>query len=435
MAQHDYDIANQSGANFRADLNNALDAIVSNNSGSSEPSTKFAYEWWIDTSNNLLKLRNSANNAWITLPLSITADNATSGALTVNGNLTTTGTIDVNGQELILDADADTSITADTDDQIDFKIGATDVMTLTNSHLVLKGTTPKITIGDGGEEDTALIFDGNAQDFYIGLDDSADDLVIGTGSTVGTNPKVVVENGGNVGIGEASPLGLLHVKSGESSGSADSGADELVLENSGDAGITILSGTSNSGSIRFGDSDDNDNGIIIYNHDSSPYLRFFTGGSVRARLDSDGLKFGSDTAAANALDDYEEGTFEADIYSGSTNQVILNAVDAGKYVKIGRFVFITIQIYLNSVTSFTTSSTNNYINLPFVSASDTFNASGFRPMYYNGMGTINAGYLSTNTNKLYLCTSQNNILANLAGATTIGGSVRLYGDMTYMSAS
>jgi hypothetical protein len=141
------------------------------------------------------------------------------------------------------------------------------------------------------------------------------------------------------------------------------------------------------------------------------------------------------TAAANALDDYEEGTFEADIYSGSTNQVILNAVDAGKYVKIGRFVFITIQIYLNSVTSFTTSSTNNYINLPFVSASDTFNASGFRPMYYNGMGTINAGYLSTNTNKLYLCTSQNNILANLAGATTIGGSVRLYGDMTYMSAS
>ena len=56
MAQHDYDIANQTGANFRADLNNALDAIVSNNSGSSEPSTTFAYEWWIDTSANVLKL-------------------------------------------------------------------------------------------------------------------------------------------------------------------------------------------------------------------------------------------------------------------------------------------------------------------------------------------------------------------------------------------
>ena len=201
MAQHDYDIANQSGANFRADLNNALDAIVSNNSGSSEPSTTFAYEWWIDTSANVLKLRNSANNAWITLPLSITADNSTSGALTVNGNLTTTGTVDINGQELILDADADTSITADTDDQIDFRVGATDVMTLTNSHLVLKGTTPKITIGDGGAEDTALIFDGNAQDFYIGLDDSEDDLVIGRGSTVGTNADLIINGSGHVGIG------------------------------------------------------------------------------------------------------------------------------------------------------------------------------------------------------------------------------------------
>jgi len=194
MAQHDYDIANQSGSSFRADLNNALDAIASNNSGSSEPSTTFAYEWWIDTSANVLKLRNSANNAWITLPLSITADNSTSGALTVNGNLTTTGTVDINGQELILDADADTSITADTDDQIDFRVGAVDVMTLTNSHLVLKGTTPKITIGDGGEEDTALIFDGNAQDFYIGLDDSADDLVIGKGSTVGTTPAIEIND-------------------------------------------------------------------------------------------------------------------------------------------------------------------------------------------------------------------------------------------------
>ncbi len=212
MAQHDYDIANQSGANFRADLNNALDAIVSNNSGSSEPSTKFAYEWWIDTSNNLLKLRNSANNAWITLPLSITADNATSGALTVNGNLSTTGTVDINGQELILDADADTSITADTDDQIDFRVGAVDVMTLTNSHLVLKGTTPKITIGDGGEEDTALIFNGNAQDFHIGLDDSADDLVIGTGSTVGSNQKIILEDGGNIGAGTTAPSCRLHLQ-------------------------------------------------------------------------------------------------------------------------------------------------------------------------------------------------------------------------------
>ena len=86
MATHDYSIANQTGANFRADLNNALAAIVSNNSGSSEPSTTYAYEWWIDTSANVLKLRNSANNAWITMPFSITADNTIDiNAGTVNG--------------------------------------------------------------------------------------------------------------------------------------------------------------------------------------------------------------------------------------------------------------------------------------------------------------------------------------------------------------
>ena len=67
MATHDYVIANASGSSVRSDLNNALAAIVSNNSSSSEPSTKYAYMLWADTTNNLIKLRNSANNAWITL--------------------------------------------------------------------------------------------------------------------------------------------------------------------------------------------------------------------------------------------------------------------------------------------------------------------------------------------------------------------------------
>jgi len=67
MATHDYVLANASGAAFRTDLNNALAAIVSNNSNSSEPSTMYAYQWWADTSANILKLRNSANNAWISI--------------------------------------------------------------------------------------------------------------------------------------------------------------------------------------------------------------------------------------------------------------------------------------------------------------------------------------------------------------------------------
>ena len=67
MAQHDYIIANQSGAAFRADLNNGLAAIVSQNSGAAQPSTTYAYQWWADTTTGLLKIRNAANSAWITI--------------------------------------------------------------------------------------------------------------------------------------------------------------------------------------------------------------------------------------------------------------------------------------------------------------------------------------------------------------------------------
>ena len=67
MATHDYVLDNASGANFRSDLNNALAAIVSNNSSSSEPSTKYAYQWWADTNDGVLKIRNSANDGWVTL--------------------------------------------------------------------------------------------------------------------------------------------------------------------------------------------------------------------------------------------------------------------------------------------------------------------------------------------------------------------------------
>jgi hypothetical protein len=67
MAQADYVVANGTGAAVRSDLNGQLAAIVSNNSGATEPATMYAYQWWADTTAGLLKLRNSANNAWITL--------------------------------------------------------------------------------------------------------------------------------------------------------------------------------------------------------------------------------------------------------------------------------------------------------------------------------------------------------------------------------
>lgn len=67
MAEHDYSIANDTGANVRADINNALSAIVSNNSKATAPSTTFAYMFWADTGSGILKQRNAANDGWISI--------------------------------------------------------------------------------------------------------------------------------------------------------------------------------------------------------------------------------------------------------------------------------------------------------------------------------------------------------------------------------
>lgn len=67
MATHDYVIANGTGGAVRSDLNNALAAIVSNNSSSTEPASTFAHMWWVDTNANLLKQRNASDDAWITI--------------------------------------------------------------------------------------------------------------------------------------------------------------------------------------------------------------------------------------------------------------------------------------------------------------------------------------------------------------------------------
>tara|TARA_S200002703_G_scaffold154415_1_gene157153 strand:- start:1019 stop:1927 length:909 start_codon:yes stop_codon:yes gene_type:complete len=67
MAQADGIVSNGSGAAVRADLNNQLAALFTTHSGATTPSTTYAYQFWADTTANELKIRNSANSAWISL--------------------------------------------------------------------------------------------------------------------------------------------------------------------------------------------------------------------------------------------------------------------------------------------------------------------------------------------------------------------------------
>ena len=110
------------------------------------------------------------------LDLGVPSDSTVTSAK-LSGNLVTPGTLDVNGQELILDADADTSITADTDDQIDIKIaGADDFQFTANTFTAQSGSS--IVVPDGGLTfgSTAITSTGAELNILDGVTSTATEL-------------------------------------------------------------------------------------------------------------------------------------------------------------------------------------------------------------------------------------------------------------------
>ena len=105
--------------------------------------------------------------------------------------------------------DAGTYIHQSADGVLDIVSDGTLNATVGAAGMVLKGTTPKLTIGDAGAEDTFLIFDGNAQDYRIGLDDGTDILEMGVGAAHGTTPSLKLEADLNVDVaGHNGTVGL-----------------------------------------------------------------------------------------------------------------------------------------------------------------------------------------------------------------------------------
>lgn len=90
MAIHDYVIDNQSASSFRSDLNNALQAIVTQNSNATAPTTTYANMFWYDTTANQIKKRNEANSGWVVLG----TIEEVSGTFTPNGAGQTQGVWD-----------------------------------------------------------------------------------------------------------------------------------------------------------------------------------------------------------------------------------------------------------------------------------------------------------------------------------------------------
>lgn len=171
----------------------------------------------------------------------------------------------------------------------------TNHITLLSQTSQLRFTNPQIVIT--GNEDNAgqlrfytggieriRIANGVTQMFQL-LDINAD-LDISGNFEVETGVLFVNSTSGNIGIGTSSPDALTHIQSAVSINRAIQPDALLIVENNADAGIQIITPSSNIGSIFFGDIDA-DIGNIQYNHITNE-MRFTTNNAPRLTIQSDG---------------------------------------------------------------------------------------------------------------------------------------------------
>ena len=175
------------------------------------------------------------------------------------------------------------------------------------------------------------------------------------------------------GNGNDSPLALSTSAVGIGTSSPD--AKLVVLNGVGEAETAIFSGTEQSRGLSI--SILNQGGIaqtgVDFNaqHTTSSMISFSTNSIERARITENGLTFNGDTAAANALDDYEEGTWTMGIAFGGSSTGNAYSSNTGTYVKIGKQVTCTGIITLSTKGSATGSA--SLTGLPFTIATGSAN--------------------------------------------------------------
>ena len=224
---HDYVIDNSTGANVRSDINSVLQAILTNNSNSSAPSTTAAYMWWADTTTGTLKIRNSANNGWVEL-------------LQLDGTITLEdGSASV--PALANRGDLDTGVFFGAANQFNIATGGTERVKIDSTAVVFNE--------GGADVDFRIESDTKTHLFF--LDAGNNRISIGTGSPVSSS-ILSIQGGGNTSF------------------SINTG------NNSGD-----------NTTINFGDSADADVGYINYDHGTNA-LQIAVAASLAAVIDSDG---------------------------------------------------------------------------------------------------------------------------------------------------
>ena len=281
----------------------------------------------------------------------------------------------------------------------DGKIGIND--TSPDANLSVGGSTAFVDIGAAGGNRAKIGYSSN--DCYFGTSSSSGQFIFKNNVGSNDNPassgteRLRITSDGKMGVGTASPN------------------HRLTLHQSGTStfdALNITSGLTNAVGLQLGI---NSASNAFFWHTANGGIQFATNNVERMRITNNGITFNGDTAAANALDDYEEGTSTVSIQhiTADTNQVYMT------YTKIGSVVCIVGVITITNKTS--SSSTNGWFHLPF--APSAHNTS--RPGCSIQLNTINTGiaylgFYGNNTNCYFNSLSGGYTSGNSLGNGKIG---------------
>jgi hypothetical protein len=171
--------------------------------------------------------------------------------------------------------------------------------------------------------------------------------------TLGTTPAMVILDSGNVGIGTAAPNRKLVVVSADS--------EQLILTSTNASNLCgMFINPANTTFSPFIGGTGNDAVVRIE-------------AAERIRVTANGLTFNGDTAAANALDDYEEGTWTMGVSFGGASVGVSYGANTGRYTKIGNQVTVT--GYLSLLNKGSSTGTAVITGLPFAIPNNNANYS------------------------------------------------------------
>ena len=260
-------------------------------------------------------------------------------------------------------------------------------------------------------------------DFFMYTDSSAvsigalNDLHFKAGSNGGGTPKMAITSTGNVGIGTTSPAVRLHVLGGSGSGATADSAYQIVADSSGIAGIQILAAANQSSRIAFGDSADNDVGMVKYDHTNNA-MSFNTSATEKVRIDSSGnVGIGTTSPQTKLHVKGDIGAYTSDYATGSTGSRLLmktfastgNTYSLIQAQDVGGTSnnVLALQPYGDNVGIGTTSTSHklevsgglfasNYISIN--AANTNFNLYNNGTTYLNGDTQVDSDFIVTNGN-------------------------------------